>query len=248
MAMERRLSLLNNMKKLFLLFLAFAMAVQAQVGIGGGAGIGGGSGIGGVVAGGGSFQFTETFDAAGYDNVGWTENNGTENEDYTGTILEGTQSLRVFSSNDFIEHSQTAQDTTYYYFQVQFAALGGNDLTALWIGDGSGRIGYLSINGNNGKIFALHGGNLTADSTDAMSAGTKYHVLVRYTKGTGSDGIVSAEFSTDGTFTGSGNKFVSISNGTATSQPTRIRLQNTATISVIIDRFIYNTTSPGNNP
>lgn len=203
-------------------------------------------------AAGASYQLLETFDNAGgdgYDVAGWTEN-GTPNQDSTTVILEGTQSLRVSSQNDYSLHSLTAQDETWFYEIIQVSALMVGDYVPIWIGNSGSRIGYVAFNGNTGKMFVLHGTVASTDTTDGIVAGQAYKVRARYVVGGGGNGIVQAEFvEVAGEFSGSGNKFKSLTTGDATAQPNQLRLGNGSASGVIDhDRLHVNSTGAWTTP
>lgn len=92
----------------------------------------------------------------------------------------------------------------------------------------------LSLNSSGTTIFSLNVYNLsstyrmlvgcgsTAYTTGTLSEDTLYHVKVRYKNGTGSNAVCQAEFSTTGTFAGSGSSYVSKTDGSLTSTVNRL--------------------------
>ncbi len=57
----------------------------------------------------------------------------------------------------------------------------------------------------------------TGESVGTIAVNTTYHLWLRYVKGTGANAFASVEFSTNGTRSGSGNNYLSASNGDSTA-------------------------------
>src|SRR5262249_36053532 len=60
-----------------------------------------------------TFLFSEDFEGTGYENTGWNEF-GTPEPDYTGVVLNGTQSLRLSGGSSVNRHFTF--DTAFYMF------------------------------------------------------------------------------------------------------------------------------------
>jgi hypothetical protein len=199
-----------------------------------------------------TYLLNQNFEGTGYDNSeAWLEA-GTPNEDYTTSPapLEGSQSLlcdlggnnRAFSP-DF---AATADAWGYVLFRPLTIDLGDTPVVFRRL-DGAAVMSVI-INAT-GNIRIEDASVATSYTTDAMAVGTTYHIRVHYVKGTGANAVYSAEFSTDGTFAGSGNKFTGTSVGVSTDDATSIRLAaDTGTCSFIFDKARVDNAVIGNNP
>jgi hypothetical protein len=181
---------------------------------------GGGGGSGGLT----STIFSETLEGTGYSTTSpaWTESlgGGTVDEDYTATVLDGSQSFRILTASDassYAYNSFTAGSERWVYFMfrpVSTPNSSNGEIIEIW-NNGQSRIADLQLT-STGTIQVRHG-TATATTSGAMSDGTTYHVYFRYVSGSGANGVASVGFSTDGTRPTSGSNFASTSAGTATT-------------------------------
>lgn len=202
----------------------------------------------------GPYIVQQTFETpvTGYDNgETWTESGdaGTVNPAYTGVVLQGTQSLRINQSGNKAQTitSFSAQDEVYIYFLMRGISGFPDNPTRIGFLNDSSTIG---MNVNNSGTLSLCG-NVCATTVGTMTAGTTYHVWFHYKKGSGSDQISEAAFSTDGIRPTSGDNYAIISNGTRTSQITSFQFVWDAfnfTQQVIFDKVRISTNCIGSNP
>lgn len=204
-----------------------------------------------------SFDFIETFDASGYDNSSsWTENllgDGILNEDYTSTILEGTQSLHLScpSSDRADDTAVLASDISdcWAFFilrPVSLVAVGNAFFT---FRNSSGTVIY-SIEWQASDVIRMRCGTANQTTVGSLSAGTTYYCWCHYTKGTGANAFASFGFATTTTEPTSGNNYVSLTTGTPTTDVHDIQLGRigNGTHELIWDRVIVNSSAIGDNP
>jgi len=183
-----------------------------------------------------AWDFVETFDAAGYDNTGWSTASGTPNADYTTSPLEGTQSL--YCNNAYISRSVTG--TTKSFFMM--FKLGTVVSTYSPIIYSSGPQVYFSYTGS--PLTYLHG-SATATGAINLVAGTVYYLWLDWVAGSGANGTLNAYLAT--TATKPGTPDASITTGTGTSIGT-FYLGPEAGFEVIMDRLIIHGSTIGSNP
>lgn len=213
-----------------------------------------------AAAAGPSYLINQNFEGAGYDNgETWTENNAAWNEDYTATVLVGSQSLYGISTTsartDFASFSGQVDVWAYCRFRIVSGGSEWPSGSATWsifrIANSSGTsVAQLQLRPSN--KFRVNGGTSSSDSVGTLSDDTTYHAWLHYTKGTGSDAVITGGISTDGTKPTSGNYFVSLSNGTSTTDAARIYLVCDSSggvgMEVIFDQILVDETTIGDNP
>jgi hypothetical protein len=161
----------------------------------------------------------EGFEGLGTPSVGWTET-GTVDWDYATSPLEGAQSLNIrrdLNGAYGVYYSGFSVNEAWGHFLVRVKSMPG---TYDYLFDSlDNNFNYpLRIRINASGTLTINGFGYSNQTTvDAMSTDTTYHVWWHYKKGTGSNSIVSAAFSTTSTRPSSGNKFVGITNGTNTA-------------------------------
>lgn len=192
-----------------------------------------------------SYLLEEDFEGSGT-GAGWTDA-GTVDWDYTVGPLVGTESMRVNvtgagadTRNDF-----TAQDDCWVYFRFKPASWG--DFNRICYLQTSGFADVFAIGNDNAGAWRVYHGSIFV-AAGAWSAGTEYHVWGHYVKGTGANGVAELYISTDGTRPGSPT--VSLSNGDATGQASKIRFgpSDTATMDGQWDKLRVDDASIGSNP
>lgn len=204
--------------------------------------------------GGVTYLLEENFEATGYDNS-WSETGATTpNEDYTGVVLQGSQSCR------FVTAAQTCQtthalasgySTLEVYFLFRFATLYDVETTLIRINDASDvQVATIRLQTAGTLRIRSAGVSPQASTTDAISTGITYHGWLRYIKGTGADAFASVEFNTTGVRAGSGSKYASVNTGGATTDGKNIVLGpgNSVTTDFVIDRVLALDGSIGNSP
>ena len=198
----------------------------------------------------------ETFDAAGYDNGGWTEflGSGTINEDYTGIILDGTASLRVITSGGatWVERTITATGQVHVYFMLRVVSHDG--IKSLFEAQSA-------VSAMQGKVtleadltFKVHAGvSVSAASINAIPSGTLVHCWFSYWNNDGANRKTTFEFSTDGRRLGSGDNYREITATTTATQVGILALGVAGTdfgtdVEYIYDYFLYDNTQIKDKP
>lgn len=200
-----------------------------------------------------SYLIKQDFEGTGYDNSEtWTENRTVVDEDYTGIVLTGSQSLRVVTTltNDVYAASPSfaSQNEAWIYFQWRPVTLDGASYIAALYGGGSERL-WIRVN-SDGTMRIDHGA-ISSNTVATVTAGTTYNVWARYKIGAGTDGVGELAFSTTTTKPTSGSGFVSLANGTETAPVTLCRLGNLSfvrTIDFIYDKVRVDDVAIGDNP
>lgn len=142
------------------------------------------------------FMFCQNFEGTGYDNSEtWTEG-GTVDEDYTTTVLRGSQSCSIADSSN-IRHDTGGTYTEIYAFaRYRFADATPTSSTYIYKNlDGAADFGGLKLS-TTGQLSCYHGtkSNVSASS---LSADTTYYIWIHFKASTGAgDGIMSATVST----------------------------------------------------
>lgn len=175
------------------------------------------------------------------------------NPQYTGIVLAGTQSLLIACTNNSGELRSfvfTAQDEVFLYCMFRPVIVPASSFKPIFLINqtSGGNFGHVALNSSGTLRIAL---NTVANTVDAMSANTTYHVFARYKKGTGANAIISVGFSTDGTRPTSGNKFAQITTGNTTLQCGKIALDLDSSVvsqTFIFDKVRVATTQIPDNP
>lgn len=197
-----------------------------------------------------TYLINQNFEGTGYDNSEtWTETaTGTVDEDYTGDVIAGSQSLRIVVSTQTGETRKdiTAISDIFVYFR--FKRVSGTTLRLITFRDTTNTRGLVNLNSSG--TLTLNHGSASASTVGTIAASDSVHIWVRYTQGTGADGFMEVGFSTDGTKPTSGNNYASTSVGTSTTTVNRIALGTTSnqTAEGIFDRVLADDVSIGNNP
>lgn len=200
----------------------------------------------------------QNFEGTGYDNSeSWSETIGTggivDEDDTTATVLRGSQQLKIYGGNagqnSFTYASFAGQDTVYGHFMYKPTDATPSGTTDVFLIEDSGGTALLKLTlGTDGK-FVLYHGTKTCNGNTALSDGTAYHLWVKYTKGTGGNGVADFYVGTDTNRPASKDCTSSITAGTATAQAARVKLraslQNTWYFDqVIVDETEFTTVTP----
>lgn len=203
-----------------------------------------------AAAGGATYLVKQDLEGTGYDNSEtWTES-GTADEDYATAPapLVGSQSLRMSGTTERDSSPSFAgQSTVWVYFQFNVTTLpsSGNSTFGLFIGPSVG------VEVTSAGVIRTWSGSVNGSFTsDAITAGVTYHGRFRYTAGSGANAVGTFEFNTSATFTGSGNKFSSFTNGSETQNCTQLQLraEGTQTMTIIFDKIRVDDVIIGDNP
>lgn len=209
------------------------------------------------VGGGPTYVIQENCDGTGTP-AGWT-NDGTQvtttSWDYATSPapLEGTQSLQIVqpANSGYTYYDITALSELWVYMLVNVSSHSGTNASFFQFLDVGGtvqaRVGLDSS--NHLDIFDDFSANEQV-TTDALSTATTYSLWGHYKVGSGTNGVLDAEFATTPTMVGSGNKFKQITTGHGTANITRFRIgnSNAPTITFICDKIRVASTSIGSNP
>jgi hypothetical protein len=182
---------------------------------------------------------SQDFEGAGYDNgETWTESGtATIDEDYTGVVLAGSQSLRiVYVSNlGAASTSFSANDDIWIYCLIRPIAIHSATRNLIEVLNNTTTLGLARIT-SGGAIVAS--ATATATTVATMSTGTTYHLWVHYVKGSGANSVLSVAFSTDGVRPTSGDNFAGVATGPAVLQADKIALGSVAS-TVTAAEYIY---------
>lgn len=175
--------------------------------------------------------------------AGWN-NLGSPDWDYTVSPLAGTQSLNLpalttGSTNDWGSN----QNTIYGYIMARFGATPASTRPIIIIQDSTGATIGAIRQKNTAFIDITHGAN--GSSNLGITPGTDYHIWWDYTIGTGTDGVCNLYLSTTSTKPGSPDR--TVSNGTGTTAPRRLKLLGQEN-GVVLDKIRVSTSNIGSNP
>ncbi len=256
---------MSNMKTLILLF-AFSLQLFAATGLWNGTAFTLWNGVAqtswngtsiSCAASGATYLVNQNFEGAGYDNSEtWTESNAVWNEDYTATVLTGSQSLYAISTTvSRTLDSPVFATTSDIWFYLQFQLVAAPTANTLLIQFRNNVTGLATVRFRTGSKFRVEDAgqaHTSSDSTGTLSTGVKYHCWVHYIAGGGTDSTISCAISTDGTKPTSGNYFVGISNGVGSLGCDRARVycdsSGSAGNEMIYDRFLADNAAIGDNP
>ncbi len=189
-----------------------------------------------------TYLFVENFDAAGYENTGWIES-GTPNEDYTTTVLSGTQSLNC-SGAQSIRRPFNYGTSFNAYFQARWITYSAYQPFVAWTDPSWSLVIEAYCNNAGGPLTLCHGGTC-ATGTTPLNPATTYHFWVEWTQGTGANGTLKLFVSTTGTKPASPEINITTGNGAATSQ---ILFGPQSSGNVILDRLLVDDVPIGSNP
>lgn len=173
--------------------------------------------------GGATYLIKQDFEGTGYDNSEtWTEFLGTPNEDYTGTVLDGAQSLLCTANQGTRSPVFAGLDEIWFYCMIRFSVLKDSDILKFYDAGQANQVQHVALNAD-GTITVSDGAFHSATTVTAFSANTTYHLWVRVKKGTGANGEGEVWVSTT-TTRGTGNNHASHATGNQTWQPVQVEL------------------------
>lgn len=206
----------------------------------------------------------ETFDAAsGYDLSGWGEvlNGGTVDENYTSTVLSGTQSLFIDGAPDdptYTTNGFAANGHVWIYFQCRVisADVPPPEMSLVRLLDGGGatlmKVTYDAGDFPNMRIYGPSMA-LGYSPNGSITPGVTYHFWVEFNKNNGANAFVSLAFSTSPIRPTSGDNYVQ---GTEATSPTDVSVvmfgsptdENGSNGSRIYDYLLIDDEQIGNYP
>lgn len=165
--------------------------------------------------------------ATGYDLAGWGEDivgPGVINEDYTGVVLHGTQSLLVEEFDD--DSTQTtnsfaASDHVWAHFRLRPTSMpSGLDSTVFRLNDASGNCQVrITLNSDGELRLQFACGGLAYQGSAVMTVNTTYTVWLEYDNDNGANAYGTLAFSTTEIRPTSGANFI---DGTGTLTATQV--------------------------
>lgn len=196
-----------------------------------------------------SYLVRQTFEGTGYDNSETWTPTGSPDPDYTGVILQGSQSYRFVQAADAAEYAETSftsTGTVYGYLILHPIArdsVSAVRIVAIRNSGGSTQMELRIV--NTGALRLIHGAT-TVTTSSTLSDGTTYHVWWRYTPGSGANGVGEVAWSTSAASKPtSGNQYATTSAGTATGDIGNFYLGNNAatpTQDIVMDAVLISTT------
>lgn len=187
-----------------------------------------------------SYLLQENFEGTGYE-LSWTETS-TPDEDYTTTVLAGSQSWFADATTKYAHANFTAQDDCWAYALYRFNGTPGANSIVFSLRNSSDAE-LCSFRHRSANTPQAGPGSPTAGS--ALSSGTTYHVWLHYIKGTGANATTELYISTTGTRPGSPTSVAT--NSTGTTQASRIRISGHSG-GAIFDKIRVSATAIGDNP
>lgn len=198
----------------------------------------------------------ETFEGTGYSNTGWTEtlNGGTIDEDYTGVVLDGAQSLQIVTAgfaSTYVTRTITAAGNRWFFFQFRAGVLNGTQSIFDMADNVSAVQGHIEV--SSGGTVTAFAGAVSASCVATMSLNTKYNIWVEYNKNNGANRICNVAFSTSTTRPTSGNNYAQASTTTSATDISELYLGNfttdfSDTRTYILDYFMVDDAQIGDNP
>lgn len=187
----------------------------------------------------------QNFEGTGYDNSEtWTEA-GTVTEDYTTTILRGTQSCLVHrgppdASLDSPAFAASGTVHMMLRFQVSNVDNAWDMIKIRNAANADICIAELYTN-----VFHLHHGTATANGTFTVSVNTLYYVWIDYVKGTGANGTAAIYVSSTGTKPAAD---ASLTTGSSSTDATHIRFEEYNDKNLVVDQIYVDDAVLGDAP
>jgi len=174
----------------------------------------------------------ENFEGTGYATAGWGEvigGGGVVNEDYTTTVLDGSQSLFIDGPTDEVSYATngfTAQATVYAYFQFRITSMPATENSFLSIFrfrdvDGA-TVAKMQIDSSAFPRITT-GANAVATGAN-ISANTTYHCWLSWVKNNGANSVMTMALSTTKVQPTEGNWFVTATGTTVANDAQQVFL------------------------
>jgi hypothetical protein len=169
-----------------------------------------------------SYLLDETLEGTGYADGTWTEyreeSQGTIDEDYTTTVLSGSQSLYIQSITYRLASTDSKSVTTsgtagvYFIWQPKVSSTNTYDLIILE-DSSNNEVGRLRVSSSD-QLQMFHGSSSHAVQTVSIS--TTYHIWMDYTPGTGANSSLLVYVATSSTKPGTATDSLTNENETTT--------------------------------
>lgn len=155
----------------------------------------------------------------------WVVGAGTPNWDNTSSPIDGAQDLKFDDSANSAAYSLfTAAPEVFIQMELKLTSLPTSSDNILFLYNSGGSQYLLVQLLFSGELFIVdYDFASNAQTTDILSAATRYWIFIHVLKGTGVNASYSVEFSTTSTRVGSGNKFATIADGHLTSDMIQFR-------------------------
>lgn len=198
-----------------------------------------------------SYILQQDFESAGTP-TGWS-GTGSVTFHNTSSPLEGTGDLDLVghASPDTTALSLTSSTASecwmvFLFKIISFSSSGSSMFIELQTSAGSPSGGNLQFTSSGGCKMTI-GFTGSANTAGNLSSGTLYYAKMHFLKGTGSNAQGSIEFSTTGTWTGSGSLFASVTNGDSTIDIGKFVALNLVDGDYRLDHIRVSTTDLGNS-
>jgi hypothetical protein len=195
--------------------------------------------------------FEDFENPTGYDLAGWAEDigpGGVVNEDYTATVLYGTQSLFIDEPNDdqaYTTNSFAANDRVWMAFRFRPTNIPDTaDTGVIRLTDSANACQFRFTLNSDGEPRVQFGCGGTAFQPSAtMAVNTTYTVWIEYWNDNGPNAYLSMAFSTGSVRPTSGSNFVEATGAQTATQVSRVLVgrpgsENGSEIDFIIDHLL----------
>ena len=172
----------------------------------------------------------QNFEGTGYDNrETWTELGTTLDEDYTATVLRGSQSLYMTdpaggtSPNVTVSHTAADPVWGHMLYRTSDGTPAANHVIVKEM-DAAVADVCLIQNRTTG-VLRVYCGTAFANTVTTVADNTTYNVWWYYDSGTGANAECRVGISTDGTRPSSGNGYAVTTTGTSTTSAAQVQLR-----------------------
>lgn len=188
------------------------------------------------------YEICENFEAAGYDEVGWSESGSTINEDYTTTVLRGAQSLYLDNSgsgNPIVTSPTFASSlsTVWVAFRIQFPGnLPAANTIIFYLRNSTTNLLYVTYR-TSFTGFRMSDGAVSCD-TGSIAHSTTYYITIKYVSDPGGgNGVGEIYLDTDNTRPASPTASYTTSAQSFSADNLQI-LMSASTVDMIIDQIL----------
>ena len=189
-----------------------------------------------AAAGGPTWQVNEDCEGVGKP-TGWTDVGTAVNWDGTGETGEGVNFPAAGAQkSSYFAYSGGGDE--YYAAWVYLAAAPSGNTEIMSLKTNTTTLAYIRLNTAK-TITAILGGSAGSTTSDAIPDTTWVAIRLHYVAGTGSDAYCEAEWSTDGTFSGSGTKYSTKTGGAQVDGPNRFQVGvgGSVTLNLSVDKI-----------
>lgn len=205
--------------------------------------------------------FEDFENPTGYDLAGWTEEigpGGVVNEDYTSTVLYGTQSLFVDEMNDdpvFTTNSFTASGHVWVSFRFRPTNVPDSlDTAIIRFTDDSENCQFRATLNSDGELRMQFGcSGTTYQPAALLSVNTTYTIWIEYNKDNGANSYLSMAFSTGSIRPVAGDFFIDATGTSTATDVSRVMIgrpssENGSEVDFIVDHLLIDDEQINNYP